>query len=130
MTVLTPAEQYAAGLPVFERGVAALLADEEDAEASLEAGVTGVLEAIAMIATAYVERAQAVQGEREAAEQAAVAMNHLASFLDLEPEHAVPPSRAAISGPAAAVYRATSRGVPAVVFELASIAASRAAREL
>lgn len=130
MKTLTPAEMYEQGRPKLVAGIAALLEREESAADDIERGIATALDALTTIATAYIERTEAVQRERVAAGEAADAFNNLAASLDLEADMAVPPSRVPMTGPAGAVHRAAGRGVAAVVFELAALVAERAAKEM
>jgi hypothetical protein len=130
METLTPAEQYADAVPRLTAMVADLLAREASAGGDIEEGVTTAYESLTMIATAYIERVMAMRGERDAAIEAAAALTRLAMAIGTDAVHLVPPSRVPLDGPAGAVHRAAEKNPAAVVFEIASLVASRAAREM
>jgi hypothetical protein len=127
---VTPAEQYAKGRPVLENGRAAMLDREESAEAELLRGVDTMEQALTNMAAAYIDRIEKTRAEREAYAEAAQSMTALANSLGLDDVYEVPASRVPTTGLVGAVYRAAERGTAAVVFELASRVAARAAKEM
>lgn len=130
MAPLTPAEQYVQAVPRLDEGVASLLEREHAVGTDIERDVDTFRESLEAVAAAYIERLRALQSERDSAIRAAEAMSVLAGTLGRRAEHTVPPSRVATTGGAGALNRAASRGTAAVVFELASLVASQAAREM
>lgn len=129
MATLTPAEQYARGVPRLNRSAAEMLAREEGAAATLEQSITKISDALAAVAAAHVERVQQEQRARELYAASAQAMTELAEVLGMDAVHRVPDPPAA-DGALGALRRATTRGPAAVAFELASVLAERFAREM
>lgn len=126
----TPAEMYAEHVEFLAGGIGELLALEVGHNAVVEQEVDGVVEALATFAEIVVERVREIERAREGCAEWASRLTARAGFLGLDDTHTVPSSRIPSYGAAGALYRAALRGREAVVFELASLVASRAAKEM
>lgn len=121
----TLAEQYPEGLAIFHVEVDKLLGSEESVASDLDSGIATIARSLASLADSYAKRVETVRQSREAAMDAAEAMNQAARQLGLDPVCTVPSSRVTAPGDGRRVHRAAGKGAEAIARAMAEAALER-----